>query len=305
MGSRHFSFPSSRIASLLLGVASASWGAAAAPPKDAGAPAGSSEVTVSETFEKKFSLAKPSTTLELPLEQLLPPVVATPVSGAKSDPELERLLPMAIGVPLSGVTARPWLPDLPGPVAARFQLEVPKERKVKRWKLQISDSNGSLIGQIEKKGSPPAEVQWDGKTLSDQPVKVGGNYTYRLQLSDRYDRSSTYLGSSFELPALQYEEGRNLIIEIALDRLFAPKKAELQAKGRDLLSRGLQTFVESGESRYRMILYDDSPAELRKERSLVLRRFISPKIQISLEELTLTAQAPGFRGRMLQFQILR
>jgi DNA topoisomerase VI subunit B len=265
------------------------------------------EYTVSEMFDKKFLLEKPRLPLEVPIDDLLPPI-SVPTSRASddsADPELERTLTSALGTPESDNLAKPWLPDIPGPVVARFQFQVPKDRRFSSWKLQIADSEGNVVSQIQKSGKPPEEVEWDGKTLTDQPVKLGATYTYRLLLTDRYGRTSTYLGKSFELKAMQYEQEKNLIAEISIDQLFAPRTSVLSPSGRDILERALQTLGEQSRMAYAMSFRDSSDPGLRKERLIALKRFISPRIHVAVEDLDLEASMAHPRDRVLQIVMIR
>lgn len=307
MGTYHFSFSTARLTALLSLAAVVAYAAGKADSSKA--TSGNPEFTVSETFEKKFAPVKPHRVMDVPMEQVLPPFHAIPSlnngDSGEQNPELERLLLMGIGVPTTDQTAKPWLPDIPGPMLARFQLQVPKDSKVKSWKLQIFDAQGILVSQLEKTGRPPEVVEWDGKTVSDQPVKVGGNYTYRLLVTDPLGRTNTFLGNTFQLPAMQYQSEHSLIIEIDVDRLFSPRQSTLLPTGKDLLERTLQTVVEQGAAGYKMALYDDSLGALAKDRILALKRHISPSVQLSQEEIPLDVLPPSGRGRVLQVAINR
>ncbi len=302
MGTRYFPFPVARLSLGLAGLFALTAPLNAEKAPLPASPDRQSEFTVSETFEKKFTLEKPQLSLGLPLDQILPPPDAGVSSDRTKGPnlDLDRSLRETLGVPESEILAKPWLADIPGPIIARFRFEVPKNRRFSGWKLQITDGEGNMVSQIEKSGTPPNEVPWDGKTLTDQPVKVGATYSYRLLLTDRYGRSSTYLGKSFDLPEMQYDQDRNRVVEISLDRLFLPKTATLAPAGREVLERAVQLMTEQYKPNYTISLRDPSSENTRKERILALKRFISPRVHVAMEELNLEAPSSSDRNRILQ-----
>lgn len=290
--------------------AGAPWALAQTQEKQPAAPSQSNgrpiQVTISESFNMKFNLPKPPAPLDLPLEVVFPSAQGANVGTKVNtiDAEAQRPLLEALGLPVSTHVMKPWLPEIPGFPVASFSIQFPAQASVVYWELQIYDSFGNLISS--KRHTDIGErtsVEWDGETITKQPVLVGVPYAYKVQLTDRHKITQTFLGSSFTLPALQYKTNKSFIIEISLDSLFSGHRTDLETNGAKLLARALEIMLEYEGVPYQFRLYDDQPPVVDQARLASIRQFISLELQILPENIHLVVLPPTPRGRILQLEL--
>lgn len=264
------------------------------------------EYTIQETFKKNFDLKKPPFPLGLPSTSLWPVqnVASQEILGGRPA-ELDGTLLNALGFPASERTARPWLPEIPHSPVARFKFDVPQNYDVRRWELQIFDSHGLMVSSRRGKGLPPEEIIWDGKTNTGHPIQVGLTYAYKLQLIDRQGNAQSFLGSSFRLPALQYQRGERQIIEIPLADLFIRRKPYLTSQGKDYLARALEIITQERGEKQWFLLYDNSEQSLIQRRLRALTSFIAEELQTSPEKVALQPAPPVGRGKILRIEFSR
>ncbi len=275
-------------------------------PTESGSGSRPLQVTISESFGMKFNLPKPPAPLDLPLDVVFPSSQGLN-AGAKVntlDTEAQRPLLEALGNPVSTHVMKPWLPEVPGFPVASFSIQFPAQAALSYWELLIYDSGGTLISsQRHTDISDRTSVEWDGETITKQPVIVGVPYAYKVRLTDRHKITQTFLGSSFTLPALQYKTKKTFVIEIAIDTLFSGRKADLTDNGKKLLSRALEILNEYEGSPHQFRMYDDEPSVVDQARLASIRQYASQELQILPENVPLVALAPTSRGRMLQLEI--
>lgn len=104
--------------------------------------------------------------------------------------------------------------------------------QVSRWQLNITASNGGLFRTIAGEGNPPAEIAWDGKSNSGDPLIAGENYAYNFTAVDKAGNKKTFPGSSFSVPAFYILLDGGLLIGLDSSRLFTTDRIRLlpQAK---------------------------------------------------------------------------
>lgn len=64
------------------------------------------------------------------------------------------------------------------------------EAGVKKWKLDIKDSDFRDIQTITGKDSLPGQITWDWKDKNENPIEPNKNYYYRLEVKDKIGQSS-------------------------------------------------------------------------------------------------------------------
>ncbi len=154
----------------------------------------------------------------------------SPVSGLQ--PHLNNLEKLASDQP-----PHYWLPGMTSPPVASFYPQDPEGHDVKSWKLTITDFRGSPFRDIEGKGNPPKRLEWDGENNRGEMLKVGYPYSYVFTITDKGTNTYNYAGVGFRIPALDYREEGNRILEIGGTELFASDASSVSAGGSRWLTR--------------------------------------------------------------------
>jgi hypothetical protein len=94
-------------------------------------------------------------------------------------------------------------------------------KKIQRWQLDITASDGSLFRTISGKGSPPSQINWDGKGDNGETLLAGDNYAYTFTAVDKAGNKRTFPGETFSVPAFYLFEDDKLLIGVAGSELFA------------------------------------------------------------------------------------
>jgi len=98
--------------------------------------------------------------------------------------------------------ARPWLGRFTAGSVAAFR---PQVKEVKRWRLTIADSRGQTVATFAAPGSPPAQIVWDGRSTTGEPVVPGLTYSYVFEAYDRAGNKRNFVGESFTVSAFRLE----------------------------------------------------------------------------------------------------
>lgn len=98
--------------------------------------------------------------------------------------------------------ARPWLGRFIAGSVASFR---PQLKEVKRWRLTIADSRGQTVATFAAPGPPPAQIPWDGRSTTGDPVVPGLTYSYVFEAYDRAGNKRNFVGESFTVSAFRLE----------------------------------------------------------------------------------------------------
>lgn len=98
--------------------------------------------------------------------------------------------------------ARPWLGRFAAGSVAAFR---PQVREVKRWRLVIADSRGGTVATFAGEGTPPAQIVWDGRSRSGEPVVPGLTYSYVFEAYDRAGNKRNFVGEAFTVSAFRVD----------------------------------------------------------------------------------------------------
>src|SRR5207253_1958091 len=107
-------------------------------------------------------------------------------------------LTAAVSRQRSPYTARPWLRRFASGAVATFH---PSVDRVDRWKLVIANARGETVVTYQGQGSPPRELQWDGRSSTGQPVVPGLTYSYVFEAFDKAGNKRNFVGEGFSISA--------------------------------------------------------------------------------------------------------
>ncbi|MCB9502707.1 MAG: hypothetical protein H6696_12290 [Deferribacteres bacterium] len=115
-------------------------------------------------------------------------------------------------------------------------------KKLQRWQLDITSSDGSLFRQIRGEGNPPENVTWDGMSDNDVPLHAGQNYAYSFLAVDEAGNKRIFPGNSFNVPAFNLVLGDTLLIGLGRATLFSADGLRLLPDARDY-AREVATLI--------------------------------------------------------------
>jgi hypothetical protein len=218
-------------------------------------------------------------------------LAVSPVSGLQ--PHLNNLEPLRSDQP-----PHCWLPRIPTTPVATFFTEEPEGHKTRRWQLTITDFRGSPCRTYEGSGKPPKTVAWDGKTDHGEMLRVGYPYAYVFTTTDKGTNTYNYAGESFRLPALDYRQDGDRVLELAGGELFRRQESELTPRGEDWLVRAADEIRRHPYSPVRVVVTAEA-LELAQERSRVVAHFLADSMILPREQVeTDCVQKPDLRAEM-------
>ncbi len=99
--------------------------------------------------------------------------------------------------------ADPWAASFRTGTVARFR---PELEGVAEWKLAIADSRSRTVAEFSGKGSPPDEIEWDGRCLDGSLASPALTYSYSLEAADKAGNRRNFVGPGFHLPAYRGDQ---------------------------------------------------------------------------------------------------
>ncbi len=215
----------------------------------------------------------------------------SPVSGLQ--PHLNNLEPLRSDQP-----PHCWLPRIPVTPVATFFTAEPEGHKPRHWQLTITDFRGSPCRNYEGGGKPPQSVSWDGKTDHGDMLRVGYPYSYVFTTTDKGTNTYNYAGESFRLPALDYRQDGDRVLELAGGELFTRQESELTGTGEDWLLRTADEIRRHPYSPVRVVVTAESLA-LADERAKRVAFFLADSMILPREQVeTESVQKPDLRAEM-------
>jgi uncharacterized membrane protein len=215
----------------------------------------------------------------------------SPVSGLK--PHLNNLEKLASDQP-----PHCWLRAMSQAPMVTFYPQDPEGHKVQSWQLTITDFRGAPFKIFSGKGTPPASLEWDGRGDRGEMLQVGYPYSYVFGITDKGTNSYNYAGVGFRLPALDYRQEGNRVLELAGGELFKREKAKLTDRGRDWLVRATDEIRRHPYSPVRVVVVAESLplAEQRADAvaSCLATNMILPREQVE----TAAEQKPDLRAEL-------
>ena len=218
-------------------------------------------------------------------------LAVSPVSGLQ--PHLNNLEPLRSDQP-----PHCWLPRIPTTPVATFFTEKPEGHKPRHWQLTITDFRGSPCRNYEGGGEPPRMVSWDGKTDSGEMLRVGYPYAYVFTTTDKGTNTYNYAGESFRLPALDYREDGDRVLELAGGELFARRESELTGSGEGWLVRAADEIRRHPYSPVRVVVTAEA-VDLAEQRAQTVAHFLADSMILPREQVEIEfVQKPDLRAEM-------
>ncbi len=218
-------------------------------------------------------------------------LAVSPVSGLQ--PHLNNLEPLRSEQP-----PHPWLPEIPRTPVASFYTEEPEGHRTSRWQLAITDFRGSPCRTFEGKGSPPDRVHWDGRSDQGEMLRVGYPYSYVFTTTDKGTNTYNYAGESFRLPALDYRDRGDRVLELAGGELFLRRESEITTGGERWLTRAADEIRRHPYSPVRVVVTAETE-DLAATRARLVAAYLADSMIVPREQIeTAAVQKPDLRAEM-------
>jgi hypothetical protein len=218
-------------------------------------------------------------------------LAVSPVSGLQ--PHLNNLEPLRSDQP-----PHPWLPEIPSTPVASFYTEEPEGHQTRQWQLTITDFRGSPCRTYRGKGRPPRQVAWDGRSDQGEMLRVGYPYSYVFTTTDKGTNTYNYAGESFRLPALDFRDRGDRVLELAGGELFPRRESELTDAGEDWLTRTADEVRRHPYSPVRVVVIAETES-LADARARLVAAYLADSMIVPREQIeTEAVQKPDLRAEM-------
>lgn len=204
----------------------------------------------------------------------------SPVSGLQ--PHLNNLEMLASDQP-----PHLWIRELAHTPVATFYTADPEGHKVKDWSLTVTDFRGSPFRTYQGGGNPPESLDWDGRGNNGEILRVGYPYSYVFTQTDKGTNTYNHAGVSFRIPALDYRQDGDRVLEIAGGHLFVRKEIDLTGDGQNWLTRASDEIRRHPWSPVRVVVTAETQALAEKRADTVgaylAEAMILPREQVETE----------------------
>ena len=215
----------------------------------------------------------------------------SPVSGLQ--PHLNNLEQLASDQP-----PHLWIPAMVKDPVATFYTAEPEGHRTKDWSLAVTDFRGSPFRTFTGQGNPPESLDWNGAGDNGEILKVGYPYSYVYTLTDKGTNTYNHAGVSFRIPALDYRQDGNRVLEIAGGMLFVRKEVDLTEGGEAWLTRATDEIRQHPWSPVRVVVTAETMA-LATERADQVGAYLAAAMILPREQVeTAAVQKPDLRTEM-------
>lgn len=215
----------------------------------------------------------------------------SPVSGLR--PHLNSLETLASDQP-----PHLWLPEMARTPVATFYPAAPEGHRIEEWSLTVVDFRGSPFRTYTGKREAPDQLQWDGLGESGEMLRVGYPYSYVFSQKDRGTNTYNYAGVSFRIPALDYRQDGDRVLEMTGDELFVRGQSKLTASGEKWLTGSTDVIRQHPYSPIRVVVTAERE-QLAAERADVVAAFLAESMILPREQVeTASVQKPDLRAEM-------
>jgi hypothetical protein len=177
-----------------------------------------------------------------------------------------------------------WIQELARTPVARFYPADPEGHKVKTWSLAVTDYRGAPFKTYYGKGNPPESLVWDGLSDGGDILEVGYPYSYVFSLTDKGTNEYNYAGVSFRVPALDYRQDGDRVLELAGGELFSRQESELSHAGENWLTRVADEIRRHPYSPVRVVLTAENQ-DTAQERTEVVAKYLAESMILPLEQI--------------------
>ncbi len=177
-----------------------------------------------------------------------------------------------------------WIQELARTPVARFYPSEPEGHKIKTWSLAVTDYRGAPFKTYSGKDDPPESLIWDGLSDGGEFLEVGYPYSYVFSLKDKGTNEYNYAGVSFRIPALDYRQDGDRVLELAGGELFSRLDSKLSHQGENWLTRVADEIRRHPYSPVRVVLTaeDKTTAAARTE---VVAKYLAESMILPLEQI--------------------
>lgn len=191
-----------------------------------------------------------------------------------------------------------WIPEMARTPVARFYPQDPEGHKIKRWSLAVTDFRGAPFRTFSGKGNPPESLAWDGEGDDGDILRVGYPYSYVFSLTDKGTNTYNHAGVSFRIPALDYQQDGDRVLEIAGEEVFQRRESALSGQGELWLTRSSDEIRRHPYSPLRVVITAES-APLAEKRAAEVAAYLADSLILPLEQVeTATIIKPDLRSEM-------
>ncbi len=201
----------------------------------------------------------------------------SPVSGLQ--PHLNNLEDLG-----SDQTPHLWLPEIPGTPVATFYPEPEPGRKLKHWNLTITDFRGSPFRVFDGKGSPPRRLEWDGRGDEGQMIQTGYPYSYVFTQTDKGTNTYNHAGVSFRLPALDYTDRDDRVLEMSGSELFVQGDSAMREGATQWLLRATDIMRQHPYSPFEVVCVAED-AGLAEARATAVAHYLAEQMILPQEQV--------------------
>jgi flagellar motor protein MotB len=201
----------------------------------------------------------------------------SPVSGLK--PHLNNLEDLA-----SNQTPHLWLQEIPSTPVATFYPEPEPGRKIESWDLTITDFQGSPFQTFEGNGAPPHRLEWDGRSSDGRMLRTGYPYSYVFSQTDKGTNTYNHAGVSFRLPALDYDDGDDRVLELSGNELFQRGDAQPRSDAERWLVKATDIMRQHPYSPFEVVCVAED-AQLAEARATAVAKFLAQQLVLPQEQI--------------------
>jgi hypothetical protein len=180
----------------------------------------------------------------------------------------------------------PWLRTI---LKGRIAIFHPQYgQSVERWELVISTPRGEVFRRFEGKGSPPKQLDWDGRGDNGAILDVGATYSYSAFAWDKAGNKSQVVGQPLRISGLLYHEGGTWVIAVRGDDIFPAGKAALYEGGLSLLQEATDLTREKFSDHVSVRVYSDQDA-LSLDRARMVASYLNQNLILPQKALSFAA----------------
>ncbi len=177
-----------------------------------------------------------------------------------------------------------WIQELARTPVAKFYPAEPEGHKVKSWSLAVTDYRGAPFKTYSGDNDPPESLVWDGVGDSGETLEVGYPYSYVFSLTDKGTNQYNYAGVSFRIPALDYRQDGDRVLELAGGELFSRLDSKLSHQGENWLTRVADEIRRHPYSPVRVVLTAENK-NLAEARTEVVAHYLAESMILPQEQI--------------------
>jgi hypothetical protein len=191
-----------------------------------------------------------------------------------------------------------WIPEMATTPVATFYPTDPEGHKVKDWSLSVTDFRGSPFRTYSGGGQAPDRLDWDGLGDNSEMLQVGYPYSYVFTVTDKGTNTYNHAGVSFRIPALDYRQDGDRVLEIAGGQLFVRNETDLTSIGEQWLVRASDEIRHHPYSPVRVIVTAET-MDLAVERADQVATYLAEELILPREQVeTETVQKADLKAEM-------